>query len=124
MGTRVLIIEDDQLIQNMYKQIFTFEKFDVSTAKDGQEGVDIVTQVNPDIILLDMMMPRMNGFQVLEHLKSDDSTRGIPVIMLSNFDDDSNVQEALRLGAIKYLVKSAHDPKEITEIVKSLLHKA
>lgn len=105
----------------MYKEIFKLENFTVDVANDGMEGLEKVESMKPDIILCDVMMPSMNGIEVLKQLKTSDDTKSIPVIMLSNLDDDASIKEALDIGAEKYLLKSAHDPKEITEIAQSVL---
>ena len=121
MATKVLIIEDDQLIQRMYLKMFTFEKFDVETASDGEEGLEKARSVKPTIILLDVMMPKMNGMQVLEKLKADPDTKSIPVIMLSNLAGDNDIETALSKGAVKYIIKSEHDPKEVADMVKEII---
>ena len=121
MAIKVLIIEDDQLIQRMYTKMFTFEKFEVETASDGEEGLDKARTVKPKIILLDVMMPKMNGFEVLEKLKLDPETKSIPVIMLSNLAGENDVETALSKGAVKYIIKSEHDPKSIADMVKEIV---
>lgn len=123
MGVKVLIIEDDQLIQRMYQKMFTFDKFDVETASDGEEGLDKARTMNPKptIILLDVMMPKMNGMQVLEKLKLDPELKKIPVIMLSNLAGENDIETALSKGAVKYIIKSEYDPKQVSEIVKEVV---
>lgn len=121
MAAKVLIIEDDQLIQRMYSKIFTFEKYDVVTASDGEEGLDKARSEKPTIILLDVMMPKMNGMQVLEKLKLDPETRSVPVVMLSNLAGDNDVETALSKGAVKYIIKSEHDPKEVADMVNEII---
>lgn len=121
MSAKVLIIEDDQLIQRMYEKIFTFEKFDVVLASNGEEGLELVRSVKPTIVLLDIMMPKMNGIEVLEKLKMDPETRAIPVIMLSNLAGDNDVETALSKGAVKYIIKSEHDPKQVADMVKEVI---
>lgn len=121
MSAKVLIIEDDQLIQRMYVKMFTFEKFEVITASDGEEGLEKARTTNPTIILLDVMMPKMNGMQVLEKLKADPETKSIPVIMLSNLAGDNDIETALSKGAVKYIIKSEHDPKEIADMIQEII---
>lgn len=120
MATRVLIIEDDQLIQRMYEKIFTFEKFEVVLASNGEEGLEKARQVNPTIILLDVMMPKMNGIEVLDKLKADPDMKAIPVIMLSNLAGENDIETALSKGAVKYIIKSEYDPKQIADMVKEI----
>lgn len=121
MAARVLIIEDDQLIQRMYDKIFTFEKYEVITASDGEEGLEKARTTNPTIILLDVMMPKMNGMEVLEKLKQDPATKSIPVIMLSNLAGENDVETALSKGAVKYIIKSEYDPKEVADMVDEVI---
>lgn len=118
---RVLLIEDDQLIQRMYQKIFKFQKYDVTIAGDGEEGLEQARSLQPTIILLDVMMPKMNGFEVLKKLKDSDETKKIPVIMLSNLAGENDVETALSKGAVKYIVKSEHDPKEVSDLVQGII---
>jgi DNA-binding response OmpR family regulator len=118
---KILIVEDDPLMSRMYQKIFTFEKYDVDMAHDGEEGLEKARSGSPTLIMLDVMMPKMNGLQVLEKLKADDRTKGIPVVMLTNLAGQQDAETALSKGAIKYLIKSEHEPKEVTDMVKEIL---
>ena len=118
---KVLIVEDDPLMSRMYEKIFLFEKYEVDLAHDGQEGYEKAQSGKPTVIMLDVMMPKMNGLQVLEKLKADPATKGIPVIMLTNLAGQQDAETALSKGAVKYLIKSEHEPKEVTDIVKEIL---
>lgn len=121
MAKVLLIVEDDPLMSRMYKKIFTFEKYDVDTAADGEEGLDKARSLKPTVILLDIMMPKMNGLQVLDKLKADPDTKNIPVIMLTNLASDKDAENAMIKGAVKYIVKSEHDPKEVANMVKEII---
>ena len=118
---KLLITEDDPLMSRMYQKIFTFEGYEVVMAADGQEGLDKAREVNPTMILLDVMMPKLNGLQVLEKLKADPATRSIPVVMLTNLAGQQDAENALSKGAIKYIVKSEYDPKQVADMVKEIL---
>ncbi len=118
---KILIVEDDPLMSRMYQKIFTFEKYEVEMAHDGEEALSKATEANPTLILLDVMMPKMNGLQVLEKLKADARTKAIPVVMLTNLAGQQDAETALSKGAVKYLIKSEHEPKEVTDIVKEIL---
>lgn len=118
---KVLIIEDDPLMSRMYQKIFTFEKYEVEMAGDGEEGLAKASSVNPTIILCDVMMPKMNGLQVLEKLKADPATKSIPVVMLTNLSGQQDAETALSHGAVKYIVKSEHEPKEVADMVKEII---
>ena len=118
---KILVVEDDPLMSRMYQKIFTFEGYEVEMASDGQEGLDKAREVKPTLMLLDVMMPKLNGLQVLEKLKSDPETKAIPVIMLTNLAGEQDAESALTKGAIKYIIKSEHDPKEVADMVKEIL---
>lgn len=118
---KVLIIEDDPLISRMYQKIFTFESFEVEVANDGQEGLDKARVFKPTLILLDIMMPKMNGLEVLEKLKADPETKSTPVIMLTNLAGQNDAETALSKGAVKYIIKSQYEPDQITDMVKDII---
>lgn len=118
---RVLIVEDDPLMRRMYQKIFGFEKYEVEMAADGEEGLAKAASANPTVILLDVMMPKMNGLQVLEKLKADPATKNIPVIMLTNLAGQQDAESALAKGAVKYIIKSEHEPKEVADLVKEVV---
>lgn len=90
-------------------------------AGDGQEGIDKVRAVKPTLVLLDVMMPKMNGLEVLEKLKADPETKGIPVVMLTNLAGQQDAETALAKGAVKYIIKSEYDPKQVADMVKEIL---
>lgn len=118
---RILITEDDELISRLYEQAFSFEGYDVDIASDGEEALTKITEQPPTLILLDLMMPNMDGLEVLDRLNENDATRGIPVIVLSNLAGSEDIKQALEKGAVKYMVKAEHKPKEIVKEVKQVL---
>ena len=118
---KILIVEDDPLMSRMYQKIFTFENYEVEMAGDGQEGLDKARASKPTLILMDIMMPVMNGLEALEKLKADPETKAIPVIMLTNLAGQQDAEAALSKGAIKYIVKSEYEPKQVTSMVKEIL---
>lgn len=119
--TKILIVEDDPLISRMYQKIFTFEGYEVEMAADGEEGWEKIKKVKPTLVLLDIMMPKMNGLQVLEKIKLDPEVKAIPIVMLTNLAGVQDAETALAKGAIKYIVKSEHEPQEITTMVKEIV---
>lgn len=119
--TKILITEDDPLMSRMYQKIFSFEGYDVVMATNGQECIEKARDIKPTLILLDVMMPVMNGLTALEKLKSDPVTKAIPVIMLTNLAGQQDAEAALAKGAVKYIIKSEHDPKEVADMVKEIL---
>ncbi|MBU0572686.1 response regulator [Patescibacteria group bacterium] len=118
---RILIIEDDPLMTRLYQKVFRFEKYDVDVASNGKLGLEKVKLEKPTLILLDIMMPEMNGLEVLTKLKADEETKKIPVIVLTNLAGTQDAETAMAKGAVRYIVKSEHDPKEVVKIVKEIL---
>lgn len=121
MAKTILIVEDDPLMSRMYQKIFTFEKYEVHTASNGEDGLEKARKLRPTVMLLDIMMPKMNGLQVLEKLKSDPDTKDIPIVMLTNLAGEKDAETALMKGAVKYIVKSEHDPKQVVKMVKEII---
>ncbi len=118
---KILIIEDDNLLSNMYSKIFASKNYEVICAFDGEDGFEKAKKEKPNLILLDIMMPKLNGFQVLEKLKSESDTKNIPVVMLTNLAGERDAESAYQLGAVKYIIKSQYKPKEIEDIVSKIL---
>ncbi len=118
---KILITEDDLLMSRMYQKIFTFEGYEVVIAADGEEGLEKARTEKPTMILLDVMMPKLNGLQVLEKLKMDPELKSIPVIMLTNLAGQQDAEAAMSKGAVKYIVKSEYEPKQIVTMVKDIL---
>ena len=120
----ILIVDDDPLINRMYQVCFEREGYKVNTAANGEEALMSVIKEMPDIMLLDVMMPKMNGVEVLKRLKKDPKTKGIPVLILTNLaDKKDDVDAAKKLGAIDYFVKSNTELKDLAKYVKSVLEK-
>lgn len=118
---KILLIEDDSLVARMYEKAIVFEGMEVVVAIDGKDGLEKAKENKPDLIFCDIMMPRMNGIEVLEKLKEDLETRNIPVIMLTSLSDSHDAEVALSKGAIDYMVKSKYDPKDIASKAKEFL---
>lgn len=120
-SVKILLIEDDMFMRRLYSQAFTLEGFNIATAESGEDGMLQIYKDPPSLILLDVMMPGMNGLEVLEKLKIDPKTKDIPVVMLTNLSGKLEESTALKKGAKKYLVKSEYEPKRVVEIVRELL---
>jgi CheY-like chemotaxis protein len=118
---RVLFIEDDPAVAEMYKLKLELDGYTVTVAKDGEEGLEMATQTPPDIIFLDTRLPKMDGFAVLERLRSAERTREIPVIILSNYGERELVDRGLKLGALEYLIKSQTTPANLSRGVEGWL---
>ena len=118
---KILIVEDEETISSMYKASMSKAGFEVVLANDGKEGLKIATESKPNLILLDIMMPKMDGFAVLEKLKSDDSTKNIPVVMLTNLGQSEDKEKGRKLGAVDYWVKADFTPAQVNEKIHELL---
>jgi len=117
----ILLVEDDVFLSGMYQKKFELEGFSVLVAEDGEKGLRLGLEKAPDIILLDGMLPKMDGFEVLSALKKDPATKKIPVIMLTNFGQKDNVKKGFERGAESYLIKAHFMPSEVVDKVKNVL---
>jgi len=118
---KVLFIEDDPAVAEMYKLKLELDGYTVTVARDGEEGLQLATSSPPDIIFLDTRLPKMDGFAVLERLRSVERTREIPVIILSNYGERELVDRGLKLGALEYLIKSQTTPANLSRGVEGWL---
>jgi DNA-binding response OmpR family regulator len=118
---KVLLVDDDPVILKLLQVNFEMEGYVVSCANDGEEGLAKARAERPDIVLLDIMMPKMDGLEVTKALKGDDDTKGIPIILLSAKAQASDIQIGKDMGADDYLTKP-FDPLELLERVHELLH--
>lgn len=120
---KILIIEDDEHVSKVYQVKFAKEGYETVFAKNGEEAIIKVSESIPDIIILDLMIPKNDGFFVLEEIKKNPNLQNVPVIVLSNLGQDSDKTRALELGASEYLVKVEHSMQEVMDKVKSYLDK-
>ena len=120
---KVLIIEDDSFLLRMYADKFEIENFKVFIADEGKKGLRVAQKELPDIILLDIILPGMNGFEILKELKANQTTEKIPVILLTNLSQRDDVDQGLTLGAKDYLIKAHFMPSEVVAKVKNILNK-
>ena len=118
---KILLVEDDQTLTEMYALKFKESGFELLLANDGLSGLEIAKKELPQVILLDIMMPKMDGFAVLTELKKDDQTKNTPVLMLSNLGQESDVEKGKKLGANDYIVKASMTPSQVIEKVKAYL---
>jgi len=120
-NARILLIEDDKFLRKACEVSLKKRGLTVITAIDGEEGLRLAHTDTPDLILLDMLMPKLSGFDTLDALKKDEQTRGIPVVMISNSSVDTDIQRAKELGAAGYLVKASLSLQELGNHVFSYL---
>jgi len=118
---KVLLIEDDDFVGKIYQSALTERGFEVVVAPDGEAGIKAAQTDRPDVIISDVIMPKKNGFEVLEQLKKDPQTKAIPVIMFSNLAQSQDKQQAQALGASDYLVKNDTTYDSLAEAIKKVL---
>ena len=121
--TKILLIEDEEMLANMYEVKFKNEGFELEKALDGAEGLEKAKSIKPDFILLDIIMPKMDGFSVLKALKEEPVTQDIPVMLLTNLGQDEDIERGKQMGAVGYLVKANITPSEVVEEVKKKMGK-
>lgn len=119
--TKIAILEDDPTISQMYRMKFEATGFDVQLASDGERGVALVEDFRPDLILLDMQMPRKNGYEALKEIRATDWGKSIPVIVLTNMGEEESPKELRSLGIESYIVKADLTPSQVVERVKNTL---
>src|SRR5260370_2629879 len=116
-----LLVEDDPSVLEMYRLKLELDGYRVNTALDGEEGLKKASELTPDIIFLDIRLPKMDGLEVLRKLRAQEKTREIPVIILSNYDEEDLVSRGLRLGAHEYLIKARTTPTSLSEGIEDWL---
>ena len=121
MASKILIIEDDKFLRGLIAQKLKAEGYEVIEAAEGREGLEKVKKEKPNLILLDLVLPGIDGFEVLKKIKEDPSTSFLPVIILSNLGQKESVEKGLKMGAVDYLIKAHFTPTEIIEKVKNNL---
>lgn len=117
----ILIVEDDKFLRDLISQKLLKEGYEVSTAVNGEEGIKKTKEKKPDLILLDLILPGIDGFEVLRRIKEDPVLAKIPVIVLSNLGQKEDIEKGLQLGAVDYLIKAHFTPSEIIEKIKNFL---
>lgn len=118
---KIMIVEDDSFVMDIYHTKLEQENFEVIEAVNGVEAMKKLQEVSPDIILLDIIMPYMDGLEVLQKIKGDDKLKNIPVVLLTNLSQKEEVNRGLELGANDYLIKSHFTPSEVLEKIKNYI---
>jgi DNA-binding response OmpR family regulator len=117
----ILLVEDDEFLAELYATKLNLEGFEVSLAVDGEKGLKMAKEVKPDLILLDIILPKMDGFEVLKAIKQDKTIEKIPVILLTNLSQKDEVKKGLDLGATDYLIKAHFMPSEVVKKIKQTI---
>lgn len=121
MNKKILIVEDEDIIVDLLQKKLSQEGYEISIARDGENGLKMMRQIKPDLVLLDIIMPKMGGFEVLEEMRKDEALKKIPVIVVSNSGQPVEIDKAQAFGARDWLIKTEFDPKEVIEkVVKQI----
>ena len=118
---RILVVEDTDLLRRMYRDRLVQDGYEVQDAPDGLAALSALRESQFDLILLDLIMPRMGGIQVLEAVKQDPRTQSIPVVILTNLGEEATIEQAVSLGAVDYLIKNETRPADVSEKVGLVL---
>jgi len=121
MAKKILVIEDDKFLRELITRKLSDDGFVTVEARDGEEGIKKVKEEKPDLVLLDLILPSIDGFEVLSQIKKDENLKSIPIIILSNLGQKEEVEKGLKMGAVDYLIKAHFTPGEIIEKIKSIL---
>lgn len=119
-GKKILLIEDEKVLVELYKEGFSEAGFEMSAVLSAEEGLEAARKEKPDLIILDILLPKENGIFFLEKLKADSKICNIPVVVLSNLDDPETRKKAFQLGVKDYLIKTNYAPHELIEKIKKL----
>jgi len=117
MMKKILLIEDEEILIDLLQKKLTQEGYEISVAKDGEEGLKAMKELKPDLILLDIIMPKMGGFEVMKEMAKSPELKRIPVIIISNSGQPVEIDKAQQLGAKDWLIKTEFDPQEVIEKV-------
>jgi CheY-like chemotaxis protein len=115
MAKKILIIEDEELLSSLLKKKFSGLGFDVFVSEDGEKGLQAIRELRPDLVLLDIIMPKMGGLEVLKIVKEDDTINNIKIMVISNSGQPVELERAKELGAQDWLVKTEFDPQEVVD---------
>lgn len=123
MAKKILLIEDEEIMIDLLQRKLTREGYEVLVARDGDEGLKTMREMRPDLILLDIIMPKMGGFEVMEEINKEPELKKIPVMVISNSGQPVELDRAQQLGAKDWLIKTEFDPQEVIEKVIKLIGK-
>ena len=119
--SKILIVEDDPLILKMYSEKLSRDGYQVDVAEDGLVGLDKLRKNKPDLLILDIMMPKLSGTELITEIKKDINLEKIPIIVLSNLTEGSEIEKAKKMGIAEYLIKSDLDPEDVSNAVRKYL---
>ena len=118
---KILIVEDDTFISRMYEAKLVNLGYEAKIAENGQDGLRVMQEWLPDLVLLDLILPILDGFEFLKQIKADNNLKNIPIIVLSNLDQKENIEKGISLGASDYIIKAQFTPSEVVEKIEKCL---
>lgn len=118
---KILLVEDDPFLIDIYKKKLTKAGFSLEVAEDGEKALEAAKAQKPDLILLDIVLPKASGWEVLKKMRKQAGLEKVKIIILSNLGQKEEVEKGLKLGAVRYLIKAQHTPSEVVDAVKSIL---
>ncbi len=118
---QILLVEDDPFLIDIYTTKFKENGFSIEAASDGNQAIRVLSEKKPDLLLLDIVLPRVDGWEILRQIKVDEKLKDVPVVVLSNLGQKSEIDKAFALGAAKYLIKAHYTPSEVVAEVKKSL---
>lgn len=121
MAKKILFVEDEPALHKTLGEFLKQEGYEVKDAMDGEQGLKMAKEEKPDLVLLDLVLPKLHGFEVLKAMKEDPETEDIPVIVLTNLEATADIEKALEMGATTYLVKATYALEEVVEKIKKAL---
>jgi len=119
--SKVLLVEDDPFLADIYSQKLEKAGFNVGTETDGSKVLNAIKEQKPELLILDIVLPKLDGWEILEELNKDSKFAALKVMVFSNLGQKAEVEKGMKLGAVKYLIKSDYTPSEVVEEVKKLL---
>ena len=115
-------MEDDSIMIKTLREFLSAEGFEILIALDGEAGIELAKKENPDLIILDIILPKKDGYEVIKELKDDQNSKNIPIVLLTNLGNSDSVEKALKLGATTYLIKTDYSLEEVAKKIKEVLN--
>ncbi|MFA6410906.1 MAG: response regulator [Candidatus Buchananbacteria bacterium] len=117
----IVLVEDDEFLAELYATKLGLEGFEVSLAATGDKGLKMIKEKKPDLVLLDIILPKMDGFEILKAVRNDKEIKNVPIILLTNLSQKDEVKKGLELGAVDYLIKAHFMPSEVVKKIKQVI---
>lgn len=120
----VLLVEDEAGFRQIYRDVLVADGYEVLEAEDGESGWNLIQEKKPDLVLLDLIIPKLSGYDVLKNMRANEATKGIPVLVFSVLENSEDIKKSMLLGANDYIVKGFYEPSHVTEKIQSVLERS